>query len=270
VTGVTSGDEILIRGVSKRFATKGAGAVEVLDGIDFTVAPGEFVCLLGPSGCGKSTLLNAVAGFSLPTEGAIDVGGRRVTGPGPDRAMVFQEYALFPWMTVAQNVAFGLEIRGEPKAVIRKKVDDLLAMLSLTDFRDRFPKDLSGGMRQRVAIARVLALDSSTLLMDEPFGALDALTRRNLQDELLRLWSAVKKTILFVTHGIEESIYLADRIVVMTYRPGRVKRIVNVTIPRPRDVASPEFNLLKRELSALVMEEQHRHADAELHRSTAD
>jgi NitT/TauT family transport system ATP-binding protein len=177
--------------------------------------------------------------------------------------MVFQEYALFPWMTVERNVAFGLEVKGTRRAELRATVDRLLALLHLSDFRDRFPKDLSGGMRQRVAIARVLAIDPPMLLMDEPFGALDALTRRNLQDELLRLWAALGKTILFVTHGIEESIYLADRVVVMTYRPGTVKRIVPVTLPRPRDPASPEFNDLKREVSRLVMEEQARHEAAE-------
>ena len=196
-------------------------------------------------------------------------GGRPVTAPGPDRAMVFQEYALFPWLTVERNVAFGLEVKGEPRDAIRAKVDALLAKLHLSDFRDRFPKDLSGGMRQRVAIARALAIDSPMLLMDEPFGALDALTRRNLQDELLRIWSEFRKTIVFVTHGIEESIYLADRVVVMTYRPGTVKRLVPITLPRPRDPASAEFNALKRELSTLVMEEQLRH-EAEESRATAD
>jgi NitT/TauT family transport system ATP-binding protein len=189
--------------------------------------------------------------------------GNPVTGPGPDRAMVFQEYALFPWMTVEANVAFGLELKREPRAAIRSRVDALLRQLGLAEFRDRFPKDLSGGMRQRVAIARVLAIDPPMLLMDEPFGALDALTRRNLQDELLRIWAELRKTVVFVTHGIEEAIYLADRVVVMTYRPGRVKRIVPITLPRPRDTASPEFNQLKREVSQLVMEEQARHEQAE-------
>jgi NitT/TauT family transport system ATP-binding protein len=262
--------EIEIRGVTKVFDAAESGTVVALDGIDLDVEKGEFVCLLGPSGCGKSTLLNAVAGFSLQTAGTIRANGVDVSGPGPDRAMVFQEYALFPWMTVEANVAFGLEMKGESKAVIREKVDRLLALLHLTDFRQRFPKDLSGGMRQRVAIARVLALDSPILLMDEPFGALDALTRRNLQDELLRIWSELKKTILFVTHGIEESIYLADRIVVMTYRPGRVKAIVEVAIPRIRDVSSPEFNALKRDLTGMVMEEQRRHEEAEVRFATAD
>jgi NitT/TauT family transport system ATP-binding protein len=254
--------EIRIRGVRKQF-----GELVALDGIDLDVARGELVCLLGPSGCGKSTLLNAIAGFSLPTTGEIVAAGKIVTEPGPDRGMVFQEYALFPWMTVRANVAFGLEMRGEPKQQISTKVAALLEKLRLTEFANRFPKDLSGGMRQRVAIARVLALDSPILLMDEPFGALDALTRRNLQDELLRIWTELKKTILFVTHGIDESIYLADRIVVMTYRPGRVKAIVPVTLRRPRDVASPEFNELKRRIGAMVMEEQQRHEEEEAHAS---
>jgi NitT/TauT family transport system ATP-binding protein len=259
---------IRCRGVRKVFAAGGHELV-ALDGIDLDVAPGEFVCLLGPSGCGKSTLLNAVAGFSLPTGGELTALGRPVTAPGPDRAMVFQEYALFPWMTVERNVAFGLELRGEPPARRRRVVDALLEKLGLAEFRDRFPKDLSGGMRQRVAIARVLAIDPPLLLMDEPFGALDALTRRTLQDELLRIWAEDRKTVLFVTHGIEESIYLADRVVVMTYRPGTVKRVVPIALPRPRDPAGPEFNALKRELTALVMEEQARHQADEAH-ATAD
>jgi NitT/TauT family transport system ATP-binding protein len=251
-----------MEGVRKTFRSGGREVV-ALDGIDLAVAPGELVCLLGPSGCGKSTLLNAIAGFSPPTAGTLVANGREVAGPGPDRAMVFQEYALFPWMTVEANVAFGLELKGEPRAAIAGRVEALLRQLGLWEFRDRFPKDLSGGMRQRVAIARVLAIDPPMLLMDEPFGALDALTRRNLQDELLRIWSSLKKTIVFVTHGIEEAIYLADRVVVMTYRPGRVKRVVPVALARPRDTASPEFNILKREVTELVMEEQARHEQAE-------
>jgi NitT/TauT family transport system ATP-binding protein len=184
--------------------------------------------------------------------------------------MVFQEYALFPWMTVADNVAFGLQIKGLPREQINATVERLLAMLSLSDFRSRYPKDLSGGMRQRVAIARILALDSPIMLMDEPFGALDALTRRNLQDELLRIWAELKKTIIFVTHSIEEAIYLADRIIVMTYRPGTVKRDLLVELPRMRDPAAPEFNALKRELGQLVMEEQQRHHHDELRMAAVD
>jgi NitT/TauT family transport system ATP-binding protein len=264
-----SASHIDIVGVNKVF-NAGERAVVALKDINLHIPQGQFVCLLGPSGCGKSTLLNAVAGFAPPSSGTITADGKLVTGPGPERGMVFQEYALFPWMTVEKNIAFGLEIQGMAKADIARRVDALLAMLSLGDFRARFPKDLSGGMRQRVAIARVLALDSPIMLMDEPFGALDALTRRNLQDELLRIWAELKKTIIFVTHSIEEAIYLADRIVVMTYRPGTVKRDILVQLPRERDPASPEFNALKRELGQLVMEEQQRHHRDELRMAAVD
>ncbi len=261
--------QIQIRGVEKTFAV-GPQKIVALQNIELDVRRGEFVCLLGPSGCGKSTLLNAVAGFQPPTRGVVMVDGQAVTVPGPDRGMVFQEYALFPWMTVAENVAFGLQIKKLPRAEIAARVEALLVKLRLQDFRNRYPKDLSGGMRQRVAIARVLALDSPILLMDEPFGALDALTRRTLQDELLRIWEEVGKTVLFVTHSIEESIYLADRIIVMTYRPGTIKRDVAVDMPRPRDGASTEFNRLKRELSQMVMEEQQRFSQDEIRSVTAD
>ncbi len=269
VTHAAADAHIVVRGVSKRFPIPG-GEVVALKDIDLSIGKGEFVCLLGPSGCGKSTLLNAVAGFSNPTAGTITVEGGTISAPGPDRGMVFQEYALFPWMTVAQNVAFGLEIKGMARADIKTRVDELLVMLKLADFRDRFPKDLSGGMRQRVAIARVLALDPPVLLMDEPFGALDSLTRRSLQDELLRIWAQMKKTIIFVTHSIEESIYLADRIVVMTYRPGTIKADVYVDMPRPRDSSTQPFNDLKRELSVLVTAEQSRHEQAEMKGLTTD
>ena len=264
-----SATHIDVKHVNKVFKTDNREVVALRD-INLQIPQGQFVCLLGPSGCGKSTLLNAIAGFSLPSSGEITADGQLITGPGPERGMVFQEYALFPWMTVEKNIAFGLEVKGMAAAEIKQRVDQLLSMLSLSDFRNRFPKDLSGGMRQRVAIARVLALDSPIMLMDEPFGALDALTRRNLQDELLRIWSKLKKTIIFVTHSIEEAIYLADRIVVMTYRPGTVKRDMIVELPRLRDPASAEFNALKRELGALVMEEQQRHHNDEMRMAAVD
>ncbi|WP_202427527.1 ABC transporter ATP-binding protein [Duganella margarita] len=260
---------IVVSQVNKVFQTAEREVVALKD-INLEIPQGQFVCLLGPSGCGKSTLLNAVAGFAPPSSGSITADGKLVTAPGPERGMVFQEYALFPWMTVADNVAFGLQIKGQPREQIDTTVDKLLTMLSLQDFRNRYPKDLSGGMRQRVAIARVLALDSPIMLMDEPFGALDALTRRNLQDELLRIWAELKKTIIFVTHSIEEAIYLADRIVVMTYRPGTVKRDLLVELPRLRDPAAAEFNALKRELGQLVMEEQQRHHRDELRMAAVD
>jgi NitT/TauT family transport system ATP-binding protein len=261
--------QIKVSNVNKVFKSADREVVALKD-IELEIPNGQFVCLLGPSGCGKSTLLNAIAGFSLPSSGEITVDGKLITGPGPDRGMVFQEYALFPWMTVEQNIAFGLEIKGVGQMDIHKNVAALLVKLGLAGFRNRFPKDLSGGMRQRVAIARVLALDSPIMLMDEPFGALDALTRRNLQDELLRIWSELKKTVIFVTHSIEEAIYLADRIVVMTYRPGTVKRDMLVDMPRVRDPSSAAFNALKRELGQLVMEEQQRHHNDELRMAAVD
>jgi len=260
---------IVIDRVNKVFDSDGRQMVALKD-INLSIPRGQFVCLLGPSGCGKSTLLNAIAGFAPPTSGTVVADGARVEAPGPARGMVFQEYALFPWMTVEQNIGFGLEIKGMARARIAARVAQLLALLSLEDFAKRYPKDLSGGMRQRVAIARVLALDSPIMLMDEPFGALDALTRRNLQDELLRIWAELKKTVIFVTHSIEEAIYLADRIVVMTYRPGTVKRDLLVTLPRMRDPSAPEFNALKRELGAMVMEEQQRHHEAEMRSAAVD
>jgi NitT/TauT family transport system ATP-binding protein len=260
---------IQIQHVNKVFQTASSDVVALRD-INVTIPEGQFVCLLGPSGCGKSTLLNAVAGFSLPSSGQIFANGELVTQPAPERGMVFQEYALFPWMTVEENIAFGMKIKKLEKSVITARVDELLVMLGLKDFKQRFPKDLSGGMRQRVAIARILALDSSIMLMDEPFGALDALTRRNLQDELLRIWTELKKTIIFVTHSIEEAIYLADRIIVMTYRPGTVKRDLLIDLPRLRDPASAQFNELKRELGLLVMEEQQRHHDDEIKMAAVD
>jgi NitT/TauT family transport system ATP-binding protein len=250
---------IALLGVSKSWD----GQVAALADVNLEIAAGELVCLLGPSGCGKSTLLNAIAGFTLPSTGQVLVQGRPVTAPGPDRAMVFQEYALFPWMTVADNVAFGLRIKGLSRADADGRARTLLQWFGLGEFAGRFPRDLSGGMQQRVAIARVLAIDPPILLMDEPFGALDALTRRTLQDELLRLWGELRKTIVFVTHSIEEALYLADRVVVMTSRPGAIKRDQRLDLPRPRDPGSPAFNALERELGRLVMEEQERHLRAE-------
>lgn len=246
-------------GVNKIFGAEPGGVVALKD-IDLEIRPGEFVCLLGPSGCGKSTLLNAIAGFSLPTSGTLEVSGKPVTAPGPDRGMVFQEYALFPWMTVEANITFGLDIRGTGNEEKARIVNELLEMLGLKEFRHRFPKDLSGGMRQRVAIARVLALDPPIMLMDEPFGALDALTRRSLQDELLRIWRSVGKTIVFVTHSIEEAVYLGSRVVILTYRPGTIKQDAAIDLPYPRDSNSVEFNAIKKELASVVHAEHDRFA----------
>jgi NitT/TauT family transport system ATP-binding protein len=254
--------QIVLSHVSHEFRASGQVVVAVRD-INLTILRGELVCLLGPSGCGKSTLLNAMAGFLMPTSGTLTVGGAVKVGPGPDRGMVFQEYALFPWMTVRDNVGFGLRIQRGRADDVRRRVDELLQLLGLADFAERFPKDLSGGMRQRVAIARVLAIDSPILLMDEPFGALDALTRRSLQDQLLDLWQALGKTVVFVTHSIDEALYLADRIVLMTVRPGTIQREIAVDLPRPRDPSGPAFNQLERELTLWVMAEQKRREEAE-------
>ncbi len=257
VPATPSPAQIRISGLRKCFAS-GEQRIDCLAGIELEIGRGEFVCLLGPSGCGKSTLLNIVAGFLQPTAGCVNVDGAPIAGPSPERIMVFQDYALFPWMSVADNIAFGLELKRLPKAEIEARVDQWLRMLRLDEFARRFPKDLSGGMRQRVAIARALAVDPPILLMDEPFGALDALTRSSLQDELLRIWAALEKTILFVTHSIEEAIRLADRIVVLSHRPGRIKQEIRLADDRPRDLAAARFSSIKRQLTELVMEEQDR------------
>jgi NitT/TauT family transport system ATP-binding protein len=249
---------ICIQDVSKRFVSADRRAVDALLAIDLEIVHGEFVCLLGPSGCGKSTLLNILAGFLLPTTGAVTVDGRPITGPSPQRCLVFQDYALFPWMTIAENIAFGLQMQRLSKVAVAQSVEQWLRTLRLQEFAHRFPKDLSGGMRQRVAIARALAVDPPILLMDEPFGALDALTRQSLQEELLRIWARLQKTVVFVTHSIDEAILLADRIVVLTHRPGCIKQEIRIAHPRPRDLTKPSFSAIRRDLTDLVMEEQDR------------
>ena len=238
-----------IRGVGKIYELNGQ-KIEALRGADLLVKKGEFVCLIGASGCGKSTLLRIVAGFEKPTSGQALMWDKPVTGPAPDRGMVFQDYGLFPWLTVRQNIGFGPSSRGLPKAEVRDTVERFVTMVGLTRFADAYPHQLSGGMKQRVAIARVLANDAEMVLMDEPFGALDAMTRERLQDELLDIWQRTKLTVLFVTHSIEEAIFLADRVVVMEPGPGRIASEHRIDLPRPRDVASPEFNEVRREMSA--------------------
>ena len=220
-------------GVRKSFSKDGR-SLAVLDVERFTVRDGEFVTVIGPSGCGKSTLLHIMGGFIQAEAGAIQVHGRRVNGPGPDRGMMFQEFALFPWKTVAGNVAWGLETQGLSKDRLQKIVDEHLGMIGLTEFRNHYPAELSGGMKQRVALARVLAFDPEVLLMDEPFGALDAQTRETMQEELTRLWERTGKTIVFVTHDIDEAVYLGDRVVVLTARPGRIREEIRIDLPRPR------------------------------------
>jgi NitT/TauT family transport system ATP-binding protein/sulfonate transport system ATP-binding protein len=228
------------------------GAVEALRGINLTIRKGELVCLLGASGCGKSTLLRIIAGFEKATRGSVAVYGTKAGGPGPDRGMVFQDYALFPWLTVRDNIRFGPLHRHVPGKHITEIAERFLAMVGLTAFADRYPHQLSGGMKQRVAIARVLANDADILLMDEPFGALDALTRGKLQEELIEIWRTTRLTVMFVTHSVEEAVLLADRIIVMTAGPGRVEKEIELSLPRPRDVSSPEFNVLRRDVTRLL------------------
>jgi NitT/TauT family transport system ATP-binding protein/sulfonate transport system ATP-binding protein len=237
-----------VDGVHKVFAAAD-GAVEALRGIDIAIEEGDFVCLLGASGCGKSTLLRIIAGFEKATRGSVAVHGAAVERPGPDRGMVFQDYALFPWLTVRENIDFGPRHRGIAAADIAGRTARFLTMVGLTLVADRYPHQLSGGMRQRVAIARVLANDTDILLMDEPFGALDALTRSKLQEELIDIWQSTKLTVIFVTHSVEEAVLLADRVVVMTAGPGRIDCEIKIDLPRPRDVSSPEFNALRREVT---------------------
>lgn len=226
---------IAIDAVSKEFETKGGRRHLAIDDIGLAVADGEFVSILGPSGCGKSTLLYIVGGFVPPSRGSVTVGGKPVTGPGPDRGPVFQEFALFPWKTVLGNVMYGLQQQGVGRTQARERARALLAMVHLEGYESFYPKELSGGMKQRVAIARTLAYRPSILLMDEPFGALDAHTRTRLQNDLTEIWERDRKTVLFVTHSVEEAVFLSDRVVVMTRSPGRIKEIVTIDLPRPRD-----------------------------------
>jgi NitT/TauT family transport system ATP-binding protein len=221
------------RGLGKRFARAGK-EVEALRGFDLEVAEGEFIAIVGPSGCGKSTFLHMLGGFEPVTEGQLLFNGRPVTAPGPDRGIVFQEFALYPWRTVERNITWGLEVQGRSRAEQRAVADRLLAKVGLTQFRDHYPAELSGGMKQRVAIARTLAFDPRILLMDEPFGALDAQNRELMQEELQTLWFETRKTVVFITHDIEEAVYLADRVIVFTARPGRTKADVVIDLARPR------------------------------------
>jgi len=249
---VDAADVILhIEGVHKRFASNG-GEIEALRAANLTIRRGEFICLIGASGCGKSTLLRMVGGFETPSEGQVLMNGAPVLGPGPDRGMVFQDYGLFPWLTVKRNIGFGPAARGVPRAEVEVIAQRFVTMIGLDRFAEAYPHQLSGGMKQRVAIARVLANDAAVLLMDEPFGALDAMTREHLQSELLTIWKATGLTVLFVTHAIEEAILLADRVIVMSPSPGRVTADVPITLPRPRDVVSAPFNELRGRVAGLL------------------
>ncbi len=243
---------VAIQDVRKVFG-HGPGAVVALDGVSLDVAPGEFVCLLGASGCGKSTLLNLVADLDKPTSGRVDVRANRT-------ALMFQEAALFPWLTVRGNIELALKLGGRPRERRRARSEQLLEMVHLTDFAKKRPHELSGGMRQRGALARALAQDSQVLLMDEPFGALDAMTRDVLHDELETLWRTTGKTVLFVTHNVREAIRLGDRVVLLSSRPGRVADITQVRIERPRRIDSPEVATLAATITDRLREEMERHA----------
>jgi NitT/TauT family transport system ATP-binding protein len=224
-----------VSGLRKTYSKNGR-ELPILEIDGFSAHEGEFVTVIGPSGCGKSTFLHMLGGFIPAESGSIEVYGKRVTAPGPDRGMMFQEFALYPWRTVAGNVAWGLEVQGMDRKAIDETVANYLAMMGLSEFRGHYPAELSGGMKQRVALARVLAFDPKVLLMDEPFGALDAQTRETMQAELTRLWERTGKTIIFVTHDIEEAVYLGDRVVVLTARPAKIREEVKIDLPRPRDL----------------------------------
>jgi ABC-type nitrate/sulfonate/bicarbonate transport system ATPase subunit len=244
--------KVQFRNISMTFAgvDKTASGIRVLDDINLSVAAGEFVCILGPSGCGKSTLLNIAGGFIEPMEGDVRIDGEPVTGPDPRRIFVFQERGVFPWLTVEQNIGFGLFRQGEKEK--RERIEHYVQLVGLTGFEKSYPRELSGGMKQRLEVARALAVNPDVLYLDEPFGALDSITRLQMRRELLRIWQAERKTILFVTHDIEESVQLADRVVILSARPGRVQRIVDIDIPHPRDLSDPRYIALRDEIFAEI------------------
>lgn len=225
--------KVKIDQVKRIFNVRG-NEVVALNGVDLDIMENEFVCVVGPSGCGKSTLLNMIAGLDKPSSGAIYMDGKEIDGPSPERGVVFQQYALFPWLTVEKNVAFGLKLRGLDQKTVEEETKKYLEMVELSSFAKSYPKELSGGMKQRVAIARAYAVNPQVLLMDEPFGALDAQTRTQLQTELLKTWEKEQKTCFFITHDVEEAIILAQKVVIMSARPGRIKEIVEINIPHPR------------------------------------
>jgi len=236
-----------IRDVTKTFKTE-EGELKALDRFNVAVKPSEFLCIIGPSGCGKSTLLRLIAGLDEPSSGAIILDGKELKGPSPDRGMVFQEYSLFPWRTVLKNVTFGLELQKMAKQERYRIAKEYIELVGLKGFENMYPYELSGGMKQRVAIARAIAPEPSILLMDEPFGSVDAQTRNALQEELLEIWQRTKKTIVFVTHSVDEAVYLADRVAVMTARPGTLIKCAGIDIPRPRKRTSMEANEFREKL----------------------
>ena len=245
------------------YRTQSGERLLALEGINLDVRAGEFLCIVGPSGCGKSTLLHLIAGLQAPTSGRILVDGTPIEGPGTDRILIFQDHGLFPWLTVGQNVEFGMKMKGLPKAERRDKTQNYLRLVHLGKFENSYIHQLSGGMRQRVAIARALATEPDVLLMDEPFAALDAQTRDLLHDELERIWSNTGRTIIFVTHNVREAVRLGDRVVLLTFRPGRVKREFPINLPRPRSLEDPTVALAAREVLDELRDDINRSLDAE-------
>ena len=249
---------IQARDITLTFKPKNRHPVTALQGLTLEVAQGEFAGIVGPSGCGKSTFLNILLGLIKPDTGEMRLNGKQITGPGQERAMVFQEFGLLPWRTVLANIELGLELKGVEPSVRRARAMELIQMAGLAGFDGHYPHELSGGMKQRVGLARALATDPEVLLMDEPFAALDAQTRDLMQAELLQIWDRTKKTVIFVTHSIEEAAYLSDRVIVMSARPGKTKNILKIDLPRPRDYEmrlSPEFNDIKSSIWEVLKEE---------------
>ena len=249
--------KLKIDNVKKIYQTR-KGEMTALNGVNLDIKENEFICVVGPSGCGKSTLLNIIAGLDTPTSGAVYIDGKKIEGTGTERGVVFQQYALFPWLTVLKNVMFGLKLQGKSDAEAKEIAMKYIKMVQLEDFVNHYPKELSGGMKQRVAIARAYAVKPEVLLMDEPFGALDAQTRTQLQTELLKTWESERKTCFFITHDVDEAIILAQRVIVMSARPGRIKDIVDIDIPYPRDQEtkmSPRFMELKNHIWSQVYQE---------------
>jgi NitT/TauT family transport system ATP-binding protein len=253
---------IAARGVRKVYAS-GRGSVTAVDGIDFVARPGEFVSIVGPSGCGKSTFLHIIGGFVAATEGAVTVDGTPVRGPDPARGIVFQEFVLFPWKTVLGNAGYGLAERGVPRRERTERARRYIELVGLSGFERHYPKELSGGMKQRVALARSLIMDPAVLLMDEPFGSVDAQTRVLLQEELLRIWERTRKTVVFVTHSVDEALYLSDTVYVLSSRPARVNEVVAVDLPRPRDpealLRMPAYRAMHERIWSLL------HAELDAH-----
>ena len=255
--------KVSLEGISLSYGTNAKGRLVALEDVSLQVQPGEFVCIVGPSGCGKSTLLHLIAGLHRQTSGQILVDGHPVSGPATDRILIFQELGLFPWLTVGQNIEFGMKMKGISKAEREEKVQHYLRLVHLSKFRESYTHQLSGGMRQRVALARALATEPDVLLMDEPFAALDAQTRDLLHDELEKIWAETGRTIIFVTHNVREAVRLGDRVVLLTFRPGRVKQEFHISLPRPRHIEETDVARTAKEILGCLREEINKSLEAE-------